>query len=485
MINPDGLVWHSARVSGSGLQRPSYDDLAVLVMQQAARITEQDAAITALTAEVAELRRRLGMDSSNSSKPPSSDGLDRTRRSAPGSGKRGKPRGAPGATKMLVDDPDEKIPCRPGSCGNCAGDLAGAKVFARQRRQVIDLPPPPEPYVTEYLVESLLCGSCGEVTCGEAPDGVAGRLQYGPGAKARMVYLRGAQYLPFGRATHALDVLCGMRVAPGTVLSAVREAVDRLGPFIDRVRVLLRAQAVIGADETPAWVDGGWKYVHVACTDMLTLLHTGSRSKEDIDAGGVLAGFTGVLVRDGYAGYDHITTATHAECGAHMLRALKGVHDTDPDGQQWAEAMSNTLLIAKKWMAQAAAAGHRSLNDEQVRFIRSAYAGALASGREANAKHPQSKAAKLVRRFTRDADDILRFTTDSAIWFSNNQSERDLRPTKLQLKISATWRSLQGLADFATLRSYLSTAGKHGEDLLDVLTALFTTGPWLPPHPAL
>jgi transposase len=149
--------------------------------------------------------------------------------------------------------------------------------------------------------------------------------------------------------------------------------------------------------------------------------------------------------------------------------------------------MANTLLIAKQMMADAAAAGHRTLHAEQVRFIRSAYAGAPASGREANAKHPGSKAAKLVRRFTRDAEDILRFTTDTAIWFSNNQSESDLRPTKLQLKISATWRSLQGLADFATLRSYLSTAGKHGQDLLDVLTALFTTGPWLPwlpPNPA-
>jgi transposase len=385
---------------------------------------------------------------------------------------------------MLVDDPDEKVPCRPGSCGNCAGDLAGASVFARQRRQVIEVPEPVRPHVTEYLVESLLCAGCGEVTCGDAPDGVAGRLQYGPGAKARMVYLRGAQYLPFVRATHALDVLCGMRVAPGTVLAAVREAVERLGPFVDRVRVLLRAQQVIGADETPAWVDGGWKYVHVACTDMLTLFHAGSRSKADIDAGGVLSGFTGVLVRDGYAGYDHITTAKHAECGAHLLRALKGVHEAGPAAQEWAEAMANTLLIAKKMMADAAAAGQRTLDEAQVRFIRSAYAGALASGREANAKHPTSKAAKLVNRFTRDAQDILRFTTDTAIWFSNNQSERDLRPTKLQLKISATWRSLQGLADFATLRSYLSTASKHGQDLLDVLTVLFTTGPWLPPDPA-
>jgi transposase len=139
-----------------------------------------------------------------------------------------------------------------------------------------------------------------------------------------MVYLRGAQYLPFTRAAHALDVLCGLRVAPATILAAVRDAVDRLGPFVGRVRVLLRSRTVIGADETPAWVDGEWKYVHVACTDRLTLLHAGSRSKADIDAGGVLSGFTGVLVRDGSAGYDHLTTAIHAECGAHLLRALRG-----------------------------------------------------------------------------------------------------------------------------------------------------------------
>ena len=486
MIGCVGLVWHSARVSDSPPPRPSYDELAALVGDQAARIHGQDAVISALRAEVAELRRRLGMDSSNSSKPPSSDGLDRKQRSSSSgsSGKRGKPRGAPGATRMLVDDPDETVACRPSVCGGCAHDLAGADRYAAQRRQVFEVLPPPKPHVTEYQVQSLVCPACDTVTSGEAPAGVNGRVQFGPGAKARMVYLRGAQFLPFARLTHALGALCGLVVAPGTVLAAVREAVDRLGPFVDRVKVLLRAAAVIGADETPAWVDGGWKYVHVACTERLTLLHAGSRSKADIDAGGVLAGFTGVLVRGGYAGYDHITTATHAECGAHLLRALKGVHDADPAGQEWAEAMANTLLIAKQMMAAAATAGRAALDEDQVAFIRCAYAGALSSGRQATTGQPKSKAAKLVNRFARDAAEILRFTTDTAIWFSNNQSERDLRPTKLQLKISATWRSLQGLADFATLRSYLSTASKHGEDPLDVLTALFTTGPWLPPDPA-
>lgn len=440
MVDVGLIVWHGVRVSGSPLQRPSYDELAELVV-------EQGRVIAVLRAEIAELRRRLGMDSSNSSKPPSSDGLGKAKRSSSGSpGKRGKPRGAPGATMRLADDPDESHDCPPSTCGGCGQGLVGADEYSRYRRQVFEVPPLPKPHVTEYRVISLVCPCCGEVTSGAAPDGVTGRVQYGPGAKARMVYLRGAQFLPFGRAATALDVLCGLRVAPVTVLNAVREAAGRLGPFVDRVRMLLRGSAVIGADETPAWVDGAWKYVHVACTPMVTLLHAGGRTKGDINAGGVLVGFTGVLVRDGYAGYDHLTDATHAECGAHLLRVLKGVHDADPVGQQWAESMTTTLLMAKKLMAEAAVVGRTQLEESQVSFIRAAYAGAIAVGRQANADHPRSKAAKLVERFARDSEDILRFTTDTAIWFSNNQSERDLRPTKLQLKISATWRSLRGIA---------------------------------------
>lgn len=145
--------------------------------------------------------------------------------------------------------------------------------------------------------------------------------------------------------------------------------------------------------------------------------------------------------------------------------------------------MANTLLIAKQMMQQAATAGRTRLSDDQASFIRSVYAGAISAGRQANAGQPDSKAGKLVEQFARDAADILRFTTDTTTWFSNNQSERDLRPTKLQQRISGTWPTLQGLADFAAPRSYLSTAAKHGMDLLDALEQLFTAGPWLPPEP--
>jgi transposase len=139
---------------------------------------------------------------------------------------------------------------------------------------------------------------------------------------------------------------------------------------------------------------------------------------------------------------------------------------------------------ARRYRARCSHRRQTRLSDDQTGFIRSAYAGAISAGREANAARPEAKAGKLVERFARDAADVLRFTTDTAIWFTNNQSERDLRQTKLREKISGTWRTLQGLADFAVLRSYLSTATKHGMDLLDVLQQLFTTGPWLPPDPA-
>jgi transposase len=466
-------------------QRLSYEELVELVALQAQTIERLTTRVERLEAENAELRRRLGLDSSNSSRPPSQDGLARRRRSSGSSGgKRGKPFGAPGVTRRLVDDPDSTMECRPAACGRCDTALAGTAEFSRQRRQVVELAPPPKAMVTEYQVVSLVCPCCGAVTAGDAPAGVGGRVQYGPGVKARLVYLRAAQFLPFGRAAATMADLCALRVSTGTIATVVGEAAARLGPFLDRVRVLLRAAPVLGADETPAWVDGGWKYVHVACTQTLTLLHAGRRTKDDIDAGGVLAGFTGVLVRDGYVGYHHIDTAIHAECGSHLLRTLKGVHDADPARQVWAEYMANTLLMAKQATEQAATRGQTRLSDEQTSFIRSAYAGAISTGRQANAGRPDSKAAKLVERFARDAADILRFTTDTAIWFTNNQSERDLRPTKLQQKISGTWRTLQGLADFAALRSYLSTATKHGTDLLDVLQQLFTTGPWLPPDPA-
>jgi hypothetical protein len=83
-------------------------------------------------------------------------------------------------------------------------------------------------------------------------------------------------------------------------------------------------------DETPARAAGGTRYVHLACTRYLTCLHTGDRPAEAIDVGGVLSGYQGIIVRDGYAGYGHLTSTLHAWCGAHLLRDLKACTISSP-----------------------------------------------------------------------------------------------------------------------------------------------------------
>jgi transposase len=226
----------------------------------------------------------------------------------------------------------------------------------------------------------------------------------------------------------------------------------------------------------------------VACTEFLTVMHTGGRSAADIDAGGVLPGYTGTIVRDGYAGYTHLIGAHHAWCGAHLIRDLRAVHAADPDTQEWATAMADTLTDAHRHATAARAAGAENIEDAVLAQIRNLYRGATAAGITANATRAGPAAAdalRLARRFRQHETMILRFVIDLTVPWTNNQAERDIRPVKVQQRTSGgAWRTLDGLADFAVVRSYLSTAGKWGITSLDALDQLFTTGAWLPPAAA-
>ncbi len=441
---------------------------------------------------IAELERQLGADSSTSSKPPSSDGPYRKpprRSSRKASGRKpGKQPGQPGSTMPLVEDPDEIIRCDPVCCSGCGADLSAAPETGVIRRQVTDVKPPPPPRVTEYQnphadlpglrgrrdrrFTGVRAGPCAVRARGVgAGGGVAVRPLSAGGPRRR------ADALPGGRG--GLRRVHGHGAAPGRRVAGAH--VSAPGPGAAAPGRLLPA------DETPGRAGGGLEYVHVAATEFLTVMHTGGRAKTDIDAGGVLDGYAGTIVRDGYAGYTHLIDAHHAWCGAHLLRDLRAFHTADPDGQVWAAAMADTLTAAHHAATAARAAGNDALAPETLRRIRNHYRGAVAKGITDNTPRagPLTRdALTLARRFRDHEDMILRFVVDLAVPFTNNQAERDLRPVKIQQRTSGgCWRTLAGIADFAVVQSYLSTGTKWGLDTLDVLNQLFTTGARLPPAP--
>jgi transposase len=491
-------LWVSDR---DGLSREELlaliDDLRAADAVKEARIDALLVQVGELTAQVQALVLRLGKDSSNSSRPPSSDGPgSRDRRPRGGSSrtssgrKPGKQPGDPGTALRLVEDPDERIGIpAPAACG-CGTSLVEAPVAGLRRRQVHDLAPVPEPVVTEYAAEVKCCPGCRATVTGEFPAGVGAPAQYGPEITTRVADVVLGHHVPVHRSTVLVAELLGMAVSTGFAagLRARAAALITAGGFSDAVRALLAAAPVVHADETFARAGGATAFVHVACTDHLTLMHTGDRSAATIDAGGVLTrlGAGQVLVRDGYSGYTHLSDVEHAWCGAHLLRDLRGIHEADPDRQLWAKAMADTLIEAHRLATTARQTGRDRLSSEELDVIARLYTGALARARTDNPTTATSVLARhartLAARFDTHRDVILRFTTNLAVGFTNNVAERAIRPVKVQQRTSGgAWRTLQGLADFAVVQSYLTTAARWGITRYDALHRLFNgDGPWIP-----
>jgi transposase len=468
-------------------------ELAALLAEAYRVIAEQAALIGQLQARVEDLERRAGRDSSTSSRPPSSDSPYKKKprdRSLRERGKRrpGKQPGEPGTTMCLVDDPDHRFWYPPASCRECGADLADAPVMAQRRHQVTDIRPAPPPEATEHVAQAKQCPWCDAVSEGELPAFVRARASFGPEACAQAANLACGHHVPVQRAAELMSQLAGVQVSTGWMAGIRGKAAAPVAGsgFMDTVKELLKDAPAVHADETPARAAGGMRYVHLACTAYLTHLHTGDRSGDAIDAGGVLPGYSGVIVRDGYHAYGHLTDALHAWCGAHLLRDLKDLYDFEPGQQDWASRMAGLLAGARDAARDARQAGRPVLDAAVLEDLVTRYRALATDGLAANVYRRTATAKdarRIARRFLNCEDMILRFATRPDLdIFTNNEAERTIRPVKVQQRSSGgAWRTIEGLADFALVQSYLSTAGKWGISKLDALRDLFGGHAWMPP----
>ena len=344
---------------------PSAEELAALPHEElAARLAEAYRLIAELSARVERLEKRLARDSSTSSRPPSSDSPYEKRAAGPvaageGQAPPGKQPGEPGTTMSLVDNPKYRYWYPPAECRGCGTGLAGGEVFAQRRHQVTDISPRRNPRSA-----SMSRSRSGARAAGRSPralpPGVRARASFGPETHAQAANLTCGNYVPSRRAAALMAQMAGIGVSAGWIAGVRAKAAALLGSsgFMDLVRELLRQAEAVHADETPARAAGGMRYVHLACTRFLTHMHTGDRSADAVDAGGVLPGYQGILVRDGYhSGYGHLTGALHAWCGAHLLRDLKDLYEFEPREQDWAQRMAGLLIEARDAARDARADG--------------------------------------------------------------------------------------------------------------------------------
>jgi transposase len=474
------------------------DAVVALVERLLGIIADQQVQITTLSERVAALEAQLAKDSHNSGKPPSSDGLAKSKKPASLRGKSGKPPGGqpghPGETLRMTETPDRVEVHAPAGCAACGTSLGEIAGIPTERRQVFDLPPL-RLEVTEHRTEGKRCPACGEWSVGAFPEGVSQPVQYGAGVKALGVYLQVHHLLPYDRTSALMGDLFGASPSPGTLHTALHAGAATLEATEDQVKAALQRAEQVHFDETGVRIEGTLYWLHSASTETLT--HYAVEAKRGQDATraiGILPAFTGRAVHDGWASY-FAYSCEHALCNAHHLRELTFV--AEQHGQAWAAAMKGLLQDAYRRVEQAKARGVDRLPGFSVFEIEARYAALLAAGRieTAQLREPsppttdapkkrgrkkQHPAKNLLDRLSRYRTETLRFLHDFRVPFDNNLAERDLRMIKVQQKVSGCFRTQAGAEAFCRLRGYLSTLRKQGQEMLANLRQVFLGHPFVP-----
>lgn len=507
-----------------------------MVAQQAAQLTEQALLIESMRVELAALRRQVGRDSSNSSQPPSTDGpgakakaradkrsAEQTAEQTAGqeswdgqqpAGEPDKPKrkqggqpGHRGSGLARVAKPDRQEPVEPPACGGCGGDLTGAPGRIASSVQVFDLPTFALS-VTEYLMMRRACG-CGHVTTADLPPGVrGGPTCYGPNVTAAATWLASQDVIGIERTADLMSALLGVEVSTGFISSCLTRLDTALvgAEFEDALKAALRAQDVLGTDETPAPLtdeamtepDCHNPHVYTVRTmcaytgggpDLVWYGAAGDRKKASISAFGILDAFRGVLVRDDFGGYTSYDAdlAGVQQCLAHLLRYLDDAYDIDTQAQLWARQVADALRTTIH-QVNTARDNATTVDAGLLARLRRSYDQGVAVGISTNLSRPwrtgNHPGLQLAKRLQRKAHQVWLFTTRPDVPATNNGSESAIRGFKLAAKIQGCWRALATLQRHCRIRSYLVSARNHGLKPIDAIRDALTGNPWMPPQAA-
>jgi transposase len=450
--------------------------------------------------QLARLERLVSRNSGNSSMAPSGDDLPGKKPPRPkprGGPKRkpGKQRGAPGAHLEWNENPDDTVPCFPeGACG-CGASLEDARdLGVRYSHQVTDLPEA-KAETTQYDRHAVEC-ACGKVHVADAPPqaGQPGTVTYGLNFQAWCVFLMVMHHVPVERCADILESMSGARPPDGWAHALLARAAKAVAAANRAIRALIILARVVHGDETPIRAGPGPKsakkrYLHVACTNLLTCYFLGDRDLPSF-RNFIYSDLHGaVVVHDRYQNYDHFDGISHQLCCAHLLRDVEAAAQDYP-GAAWPAQIARELRALIHAANTARDQGLASVPDketaEHLRLFRHGVNAGLSEVPRVPGSNSKQPPARCLLKCLKDREaDVLRFLTGTAIPPTNNQAERDARPAKTQQKVSGRLRSEKTTRDRYAVRGYASTAVKHGHPVFTAIYDALAGNAWIPPIPDL
>ena len=423
-----------------------------------------------LEGQVKELEARLGQNSQNSSRPPSSDPPHHRhprKEHAPSGRKRGGQPGHRGRCRVPYSpgEVDQIVTLYPQQCEHCGQGLAGAPPGGKiWRHQVVELPEV-KVKVSEYRLHSRCCRSCGQKSRAKLPPGVP-RRSFGPRLQSVVTLLTGRYRLSRREACQLLKDLWQAQISLGGLSGLEGVTAEALAPVMEEVAQEVQGAKVVNLDET-GWAEGnGRAWLWTAVTPKVSLFRVeASRSGAVVEK---LLGkeFSGVAGTDRYGAYNRIPLEQRALCHAHLKRNFQGLVDRGGAAARvgrWGVRELGRLFAL--WRRFQDGELDRKGMQEELKPIRARFGRLLEQGLWGEDPKAETLCWQLKQRWQA----LWTFGRVEGVEPTNNAAERALRPGVLWRKGSFGSQSQRGSRFAEVMMTVAASCRQQKRNLLAFL----------------
>jgi transposase len=460
-------LWSTVPPEAQAALQDAWDSLQA----QIAQVPALQARIAELEAKVRDLQARLQLNSTNSSKPPSSDpiGLKRKPPVPPSSRRRGGQPGHPKAFRPLV--PPEKLrssrDCKPTSCRRCGHALHGEDPNPLIH-QVAELPKI-EPIVDEYRLHRLACPDCGETTCGPLPEGVP-TVRFGPYLQAVLATLAGAYRLSKRQIQQLAGDVFGLSISTGMISKLERNSAAALAAPYEEMAAAVHQAEVVNIDETGWREDRRKAWLWVTVTAMVTVFTIAARRSGEVARALLGDKEDQVVGSDRFSAYNWIRAFWRQVCWGHLRRDFQAMIDRGgPAAAIGRRLMRLSDRIFGFWHRARDGTWERSAMREEILRWRPAVRSALEEGSVCECATTAGVCAEILRV----EEGLWNFVWFPGVEPTNNAPERALRHAVIWRRISGGTASTDGSRFVERMLSVVATCRQQGRNVLDYLTACF------------